>query len=96
MSNLDSTRIILGPIVSEKSMRVNELNKQIVLKVDKRATKPNIKKAVESLFDVKVNSVHVLNVNGKRKRLGRTISKRSDWKKAYVKLQPGFDIDFTN
>ncbi len=95
MKKLDYTRIIFGPIVSEKSMRVNELNKQIVLKVDKRATKPTIKSAVEQLFDVKVKAVNVLNTTGKTKRVGRGITKKPDWKKAYVILQPGFDIDFT-
>ncbi len=95
MKKLDYTRIILGSIVSEKSMRVNELNKQIVLKVDKRATKTCIKSAVEMLFDVKVKNVHVLNMTGKTKRAGRSVTKKPDWKKAYVVLQPGHDIDFT-
>jgi large subunit ribosomal protein L23 len=95
MKRLDYTRIILGSVVSEKSMRINELNKQIVLKVDKRATKTCIKSAVENLFDVKVKKVHTLNVTGKMKRAGRAMTKKSDWKKAYVILQPGHDIDFT-
>ncbi len=95
MKSIDYTRVILGTIVSEKSMRINELNKQIVLKVDKRSTKTCIKSAVEKLFDVKVKSVHVLNVNGKTKRAGRMLRKKPDWKKAYVILQPGHDIDFT-
>jgi len=96
MKKLDYTRIILGPVISEKSMRVSELNKQIVLKVDRRSTKPDIKNAVEKLFDVKVKSVHVLNVAGKTKRAGHVMRKRPDWKKAYVVLQPGYDIDFTS
>jgi large subunit ribosomal protein L23 len=57
-------------------------------------TKFDIKKSVELMFDVEVDSVQVLNVKGKAKRFGRTFGKRSDWKKAYVKLKPGHDIDF--
>lgn len=95
MKKLDYTRVIQGTIISEKSMRINELNNQIVLKVDKRSTKGCVKSAVEKLFDVKVKSVHVLNVKGKTKRAGRVMRKKPDWKKAYVILQPGYDIDFT-
>ena len=95
MKKVDYTRIIFGPVVSEKSMRVNELNKQIVLKVDRRATKLTIRSAVEQLFNVKVKTVNVLNTTGKTKRVGRGFTKKPDWKKAYVILQPGYDIDFT-
>ncbi|HFD11239.1 MAG TPA: 50S ribosomal protein L23 [Crenotrichaceae bacterium] len=95
MKKLDYTRVVLGTVVSEKSMRINELNKQIVLKVDKRSTKSCIKNAVEKLFEVKVKSVHVLNMTGKTKRAGRVLRKKPDWKKAYIILQPGYDIDFT-
>ncbi len=95
MKKLDYTRVIQGAVVSEKSMRINELNKQIVLRVDRRSTKSCIKTAVEKLFEVKVKSVHVLTVTGKTKRAGRVMRKKPDWKKAYITLQPGFDIDFT-
>jgi large subunit ribosomal protein L23 len=53
-----------------------------------------VKKAVEAMFSVEVDSVHVLNVKGKKKRFGKTLGQRSDWKKAYVKLKPGHDINF--
>ena len=86
--------VLLGPVVSEKSSIAAESDSRIVFKVRKDANKNQIKKAVELMFDVKVNSVQVLNVKGKVKRSGRVLGKRSDWKKAYVKLESGHDIDF--
>ena len=86
--------ILLAPIVSEKSSIAAEAQSRIVFKVQKVATKQQIKKSVELMFNVEVESVQVLNVKGKVKRFGRTLGKRSDWKKAYVKLKPGHDIDF--
>ena len=88
------TKIILGPVVAEKATRVAENNNQVVLKVLPGANKTEIKQAVETLFDVKVESVTNANVKGKTKRTGRTIGKRSDWKKAYVTLAEGADINF--
>ncbi len=85
--------ILTAPIVSEKSAIVADTSNQFVFKVAKTATKLQIKNAVELMFDVKVESVHVLNVKGKIKRFGRTLGKRSDWKKAYVKLQSGYNIE---
>ena len=69
---------------------------QFVFKVDTTATKLEIKKAVEQLFNVKVKAVSTLNVKGKTKRTVRGLGKRNDWKKAYVSLQPGQDIDFAS
>ena len=89
------SNIVQAPIVSEKSTNAAELNNQFVFKVQKSATKMQVKNAVEMMFDVEVDSVQVLNVKGKQKRMGRTLGKRSDWKKAYVKLKPGNDIDFS-
>jgi len=86
--------VLLGPVVSEKSSVAAETQSRIVFKVQKIATKNQIKKSVELMFDVKVDSVQVLTVKGKVKRFGRALGKRSDWKKAYVKLKPGYDIDF--
>ena len=94
MSNLKLANILLSPIVSEKSSNAAENDKRFVFKVQKRATKPEIRKAVELMFNVEVETVQVLNMKGKSKRFGRTLGKRSDWKKAYVKLKPGHDIDF--
>ena len=61
----------------------------------KTASKKQVKNAVEVMFSVEVDSVHVLNVKGKQKRAGKTLGQRSDWKKAYVKLKPGHDIEFS-
>jgi len=63
--------------------------------VQKNATKRQVKSAVELMFSVEVDSVQVLNVKGKQKRFGGSLGQRSDWKKAYVKLKPGHDIDFS-
>ncbi len=93
-NNLEN--ILLSPIVSEKSTIAAEDNNRFVFKVQKVSTKLEIKKAVETMFDVKVDSVQVLNVKGKVKRFGRSLGKRSDWKKAYVKLKSGHDIDFAS
>ena len=87
-------KIIKAPVISEKSTRVAEDNKQFVFKVVKDANKREIKGAVEMLFKVEVDAVQVSNVSGKRKAFKQTMGKRSDWKKAYVKLKEGFDIDF--
>jgi large subunit ribosomal protein L23 len=86
-------KVLLGPLVSEKGTRLAEQSQQFVFKVLPDATKPEIKKAVEMLFDVNVKAVRVLNVKGKSKRFGRTPGRRSDWKKAYVRLQEGQEID---
>ena len=88
--------VLLAPLVSQKNSIAAEVQSRIVFKVQLAATKPQIKKAVELMFDVEVDSVQVLNVKGKVKRFGRALGKRSDWKKAYVKLKPGHDIDFAN
>ncbi len=90
------TNVLLSPIVSEKSTIAAEENNQFVFKVQKIATKLEIKKAVELMFSVEVETVQVLNVKGKVKRFGRALGKRSDWKKAYVKLKSGHDIDFAS
>ena len=88
-------KVLLEPKVTEKSSMVGELNNQYVFKVTKNATKPEIKKAVELMFDgAKVESVQVTNVKGKRKIFKRLPGQRANWKKAYIRLKPGFDIDF--
>lgn len=86
--------IILGPVVSEKSTRAAEKRNQAVFKVAKGAQKIEIKQAVEQLFSVKVTDVQTLNMKGKKKRFGQSLGKRSDWKKAYVTLAEGQEIDF--
>jgi large subunit ribosomal protein L23 len=87
-------KILLAPHVSEKSNRLTDRYNQVVFKVMPDATKPEIKDAVELLFKVKVKGVTVLNVKGKRKRFGALSGRRSDWKKAYVSLEAGHEIDF--
>lgn len=87
-------QIILGPVVSEKATAAAEASSQVVLKVLPDATKLEIKKAVQALFDVKVENVSVSNVKGKTRRTRTGLGKRSDWKKAYVRLEQGQDIDF--
>lgn len=87
-------KIILGPVVSEKAAALGESSNQVVFKVIKDALKPEIKAAVEQLFEVKVQDVRVMNVKGKTKRTRHGVGVRSDWKKAYVRLEQGQDIDF--
>ncbi len=87
-------KVLKAPHISEKSTMVAEKNNTIVFKVATTATKADIKAAVEKLFEVKVEAVRTLNVMGKTKRTGARVGKRSDWKKAYVTLVPGQDIDF--
>jgi large subunit ribosomal protein L23 len=84
--------VIRGPHVSEKSHRVAELN-QVVLKVRTDATKREIRQAVELLFEVEVEAVTVVNVKGKAKRSGQILGRRKDWKKAYVTLAEGSQIE---
>lgn len=96
MSDYRLMDVLDAPIISEKSTIAAEKQNRFVFKVKKQATKVQVKKAVEALFNVKVDSVQVLNVNGKKKRFGRTLGQRSDWKKAYVKLKPGYDINFAS
>ena len=86
--------IIVSPRISEKATMRADLENQHVFSVLKDATKPEVKKAVELMFDVKVKSVRLMNVQGKLTRIGRTFGKRKDWKKAYVRLQEGFDINY--
>jgi len=87
-------QVLLAPIVSEKGTRVADTNRQYIFKVMTDARKPEIRKAVELMFDVKVDGVQVINMRGKTKRHGQTTGKRADWKKAYVTLAEGHDIDF--
>lgn len=89
-------KVLLGPHISEKATVLADGKNQFVFKVATDATKLEVKKAVEALFDVKVADVNTVKVNGKTKRTMRGMGKRKDWKKAYVALQPGQEIDFTS
>ena len=87
-------QVLLAPIVSEKSTFVADKGNQYVFRVASDATKPEIKAAVELMFKTQVKSVSVLNVRGKEKRSGRFVGRRNHWKKAYVALQAGQEINF--
>ena len=86
--------VLLGPHLSEKSTRVADTANQVVFRVRTDATKQEVRRAVELLFDVKVERVQVVNLRGKVKRFGQTLGRRQNWKKAYVTLAEGNDIDF--
>jgi large subunit ribosomal protein L23 len=86
-------KVLVAPLISEKSSIAAEQNNQYVFKVTTDATKPEIKQAVELLFNVKVDAVKVANMKGKSKRFGQKMGRRNDWKKAYISLQAGQEID---
>lgn len=86
--------ILLSPHVSEKTTRLADSSNQVAFKILPNATKQEVKEAVELLFKVKVTGVQVLNVKGKKRRFAQTVGRRKNWKKAYVTLQEGDDIDF--
>lgn len=87
-------QILLSPVVSEKSTISADANRQFVFKVAPDASKPEIRRAVEMMFDVKVESVQVVNIKGKNKRFGSIQGRRNGVRKAYVRLAEGNDIDF--
>lgn len=87
-------QVLLGPHLSEKSTTLAEGAKQIVFKVRPDATKTDVRQAVEALFEVKVARVSVVSMPSKVKRFGARTGRRQAWKKAYVRLAPGHDIDF--
>ncbi|HMB58380.1 MAG TPA: 50S ribosomal protein L23 [Xanthomonadales bacterium] len=86
-------QVLLSPRVTEKTTRVGELSNQYVFRVVKDADKAEVRSAVEMLFDVNVESVRIVNVKGKSKSFRMNPGKRSDWKKAYVRVQEGQVID---
>jgi len=87
-------KIVLAPHITEKSAMAAEMRNQYVFKVAQDAKKPEIKQAVELMFDVKVDGVTISNVKGKTKRSGMKLGKRASWKKAFVTLSEGQEIDF--
>ena len=86
--------VVLAPVVSEKSTLVADKNRQYVFRVADHATKPEIKAAIELMFKTKVDGVTVLNVRGKERRFGRLTGRKRNWKKAYVRLAEGQEINF--
>jgi large subunit ribosomal protein L23 len=87
-------KVLLAPQISEKATHVAEKNEQVIFRVASDATKHEIKAAVEMMFKVSVESVQVANVKGKVKRMGRYVGRRNDWKKAFVCLAAGQEINF--
>jgi len=87
-------QVILAPVISEKATMIADKHEQVTFRVARDATKPEIKAAVELLFKVQVNAVKVVNIKGKTKRFGRFNGRRDNWKKAYVCLKPGQEINF--
>ena len=86
--------VVRRPMLTEKSTVLREQLNQIMFEVDRRANKVEIRQAIEKIFNVKVTDVRTVNYEGKRRRAGRLMTKRSDWKKAYVTLAPGQKLDF--
>jgi large subunit ribosomal protein L23 len=93
MNNERLMKVLLGPVISEKTTMAGESG-QYAFRVVPDADKREIGRAVELMFDVQVAGVQVLNVKGKVKRVGKRMGKRQDWRKAYVRLKPGHNIDF--
>ncbi len=87
-------KVLLSPVISEKATLAADASGRYTFRVAPDATKREIGKAVEAMFEVKVDRVQVLNVKGKNKRFGQRLGKRKDWRKAYVRLKAGNDIDF--
>ena len=87
-------RVIKEPHITEKGSLQKELHNQITLKVDRRANKIEIRRAVETIFKTKVLQVRTMNMMGKKRRVGKNMGKRPDWKKAIVKLAPGENVEF--
>jgi large subunit ribosomal protein L23 len=88
-------KVLVSPIVSEKATAVAEKNNQVLFKVLQDATKPEIRAAVELMFNVQVKGVSVLNTKGKQKKFGRSFGRRDNVRKAYVTLQPGQELNFS-
>jgi large subunit ribosomal protein L23 len=86
--------VLLAPVVSEKGTFIADKYEQVVFRVVQNATKPEVKAAVELMFKVGVESVQIANVKGKQKRFGTHAGRRRNWKKAYVSLKPGQEINF--
>jgi large subunit ribosomal protein L23 len=87
-------QVLLAPQISEKATYVADKNEQVIFRVAADATKPEIKAAVELLFKVQVETVQVANVKGKVKRFKGSVGRRKGWKKAFVSLRPGQEINF--
>ena len=94
IKNSQTLNAILAPQITEKATFIADKYNQVTFKVRKNATKDQVKQAIELMFKVEVTAVNLLNMKGKTKRRGNNYGKRADWKKAYVSLKPGQEINF--
>ena len=94
IKNSQTLNAILAPQITEKATFIADKYNQVAFKVRKNATKDQVKQAIELMFKVEVTAVNLLNMKGKTKRSGNNYGKRADWKKAYVSLKPGQEINF--
>jgi large subunit ribosomal protein L23 len=85
----DPYKVVIRPVITEKSTWLKEKNREVCFEVDPKANKSEIKKAAEQLFKIKVERVRIQNKRGKKRRVGRSEGKKKDWKKAYIKLKEG-------
>ena len=90
---MNAQQVIQRPLITERSMTIRDTQNKYVFKVHPSATKPEIRKAIQDLFSVKVTNVATMNVMGKPKRLGRSSGRRADWKKAIVTVAAGQKIE---
>ncbi|MBN2569059.1 MAG: 50S ribosomal protein L23 [Deltaproteobacteria bacterium] len=90
---MDIYSVLKRPLITEKSTSVRDEENQYLFEVDRRATKIEIRNAIEKIFKVRVLDVRTMNMTGKKKRMGRITGERNDWKKAIVKLPPGSSIE---
>jgi large subunit ribosomal protein L23 len=91
---MDFYQIIKRPLITEKATKQKEQVNQLTLEVDRHANKILVRNAIENIFKVKVLSVTVINVKGKKRMVGRNVGRKPDWKKAIVRLAPGENIEF--
>jgi large subunit ribosomal protein L23 len=91
---MDLYQIVKKPLITEKGTKQKDQSNQVAFEVDRGANKILVKNAIENIFKVKVLNVNIMNIKGKERRLGRTVGRKADWKKAIVKLAPGENIEF--
>jgi large subunit ribosomal protein L23 len=91
---MDFYQIIKKPLITEKATRQKEQANQLSFEVDTYANKILVRNAIEKIFKVKVLSVRIINIKGKKRTVGRNVGKKADWKKAIVRLAPGENIEF--
>ena len=94
LADISAMRLVLSPVVSEKSTMMGEKNNQVAFKVAGDATKAQVRAAIEAFFKVDVAAVNMVNIKGKTRRFGRSVGRRQDSRKAYITLAPGQEINF--